>query len=277
MSVSVNMSVSKFGRSSKYRPQPQRGLQRHHGVTLTYTEEGNINFNNLRLCNVKDPVNESDACNKNYVNETVRARTEMFDLQYEQTLERFDDMISDIRDDLSVVLNEFHAGIGKRMDSLQKIIHESENNQMKYVNATVDKIVRQVNEKLDSGNKQVQNEIDDSLSEIKSDFSVAFNNFYAGIEKRMKNLENSMKDSETKLMKYISDNINPTIIRLDAFEQKLDSLIRSKKRPVAIEDNNLSMTTKTDRLLKKKMDSKREQLTEEENPPPNKVLKKMQE
>lgn len=66
------MSIDKFGRSLKsvnnkdihnlfYSHQQQQ-------QPLSYTEDGDLDLNNHKLCNLRDPTNNQDAATKKYVN-----------------------------------------------------------------------------------------------------------------------------------------------------------------------------------------------------------------
>ncbi|KAG5874171.1 hypothetical protein JTB14_000608 [Gonioctena quinquepunctata] len=59
------MTIDKFGRSSKKKPKI------HPIVTpaLVHTPDGDIDLDNVKLCNVKQPTVVSDAANKEYVDE----------------------------------------------------------------------------------------------------------------------------------------------------------------------------------------------------------------
>ena len=61
------MSINKFGQSSA----PSKRMRMTHipGVVLEYTVDGNVNIENLRLCNLKAPTNDNDAVNKKYLDE----------------------------------------------------------------------------------------------------------------------------------------------------------------------------------------------------------------
>lgn len=64
------MSVDKFGRSNIDRGIPSSSSSHlfspyRHG--FIFTEDGNIDVENLKLSNVKSPTNDNDVCNKRYV------------------------------------------------------------------------------------------------------------------------------------------------------------------------------------------------------------------
>ncbi|KAJ3641427.1 hypothetical protein Zmor_027934 [Zophobas morio] len=63
------MSVDKFGRSSSssiYRLYRKRQLFEHPRNTIRYTEDGNFDMENRKLCNVQDPIEETDVTTKKY-------------------------------------------------------------------------------------------------------------------------------------------------------------------------------------------------------------------
>lgn len=72
MDIIFMMSLDKFGRSSAPRTSEVSNsplLQVQRG--FTFTEDGNIDIGNLRLCNVQLPTAEGDATTKAYVDLTA--------------------------------------------------------------------------------------------------------------------------------------------------------------------------------------------------------------
>lgn len=69
------MSLDKFGRSAASSSSASTGGTSHllspyrHG--FTFTSDGNIDVENLKLSNVKSPTNDNDVCNKRYVDDNL--------------------------------------------------------------------------------------------------------------------------------------------------------------------------------------------------------------
>lgn len=67
------MSVDKFGRAADQPNRFRSLITASSGRGLTFMGDGNINIENLKLCNVKRPTNKKDAANKDYVDSILEA------------------------------------------------------------------------------------------------------------------------------------------------------------------------------------------------------------
>lgn len=67
----MKMSLDKFGRHSR-----KQAATSYSKSVLPHTPEGDIDAENLRICNLKPPIDENDATTKEYVNNLLSTRME---------------------------------------------------------------------------------------------------------------------------------------------------------------------------------------------------------
>lgn len=118
INIICNMSLDKFGRSIHKEAQGASHLLSPYRHGFTFTSDGNIDVENLKLCNVHNPHDKKDAVNKAYVDDHISVLKKEFHtvIQMPADIER--KLVAD-KKKISESFNDLKSLILKKINKLE--------------------------------------------------------------------------------------------------------------------------------------------------------------
>jgi ribosomal protein S15P/S13E len=196
------MSVNKFGRSSQSNNVRDLRSQFAYfsavaggSVILHRTTDGNIDINNVKLCNIKDPTLNTDAAHKKYVDnkikdaqkysaEALKVLNSKMDFNSESINKQIKDVIERVRSEANTNLEKqtlniresFEVHTRKNMQDISKQMDDI-NASINYVKHDVQAATKRINEVEEHIEDVCQNKIQTIKTQINDDWKREFEKF----------------------------------------------------------------------------------------------------
>lgn len=176
------MSVDKFGRSiSGSSSSTSGGLNNSHLFSpyqhdFIFTSDGNIDVENLKLCNVKSPTESSDCANKQYV-----------DTNNENLLKK----ITSVKDTIPII-------VAQHSDLERKAFLSNVKDLETQINSAIRVLPDMINQKVDLDTKAYKRGYDDEIKKLQQKIH--------GFIRDMPNIISQQIDLETRPYKAMHDD-----------------------------------------------------------------------
>lgn len=255
------MSVDKFGRSiisgsptssdSSHLLSPYR-----HG--FIFTSDGNIDVENLKLCNVKSPTESSDCVNKQYVDtnnenllkkiDTVKNTIPIIVAKHSD-LERkaFVDNVRDLESRINTAMNVIPDMINQKIYLDTQTYKRKYDDEIKKLQQKVDDVTKSINQQIDLDTKSYKTKYDEELKKIRKAIVSDATEVRAVLTQNISDLKNDINYELTNLKYDLKNLIKEKVVEQDgkidkdltSIENKLKDFQKTVQNRIDLLENRI--------------------------------------
>lgn len=189
------MPLNKFGQSidnSNYNSILQK-VQFSSGVGLKHTQTGDIDVENLKISNVKEPTLDTDATNKKYVDTSIKEL-------YATNKKYVDTSIKELSTTVLETITKISEKLTKSINNCYKIIEQNTKN-IEHLENQVKTLTIKVAEDIKSLDTTISNKIDETSTALQ----LLRNNHFQQLQEHEKSINNLVLELKTFKTKTLQD------------------------------------------------------------------------